>query len=103
MNISVSVNSKYLPSEDESNHSRKYSLSDISSLETSTDDTAPIQQQPSTQAARQSTTRQAQSSWDSDFHARQQVLFSGSLTGLRRQITTQNPAHVPIALLRSFF
>ena len=41
----------YLPFEDENDHLRLYSSSDISSSETFSDDTAPIQQQPPTQAA----------------------------------------------------
>ena len=67
---------EYLPSKDENDHLSLYTSSDISSSETSSDDTAPIQQHPPTQGVPQPTPRQAQSLWDSDFDGRQQVSFS---------------------------
>ena len=95
--------SEYLSSEDENDHLSLDTSSDISSSETSSDDAATIQQHPLTQGAPQPTPRKAQSLWDSNFDGRQQVSFSGSSTGLLRQITTQNPADIPIALFRQFF
>ena len=59
--------SEYLPSEDENDHLSLYTSSDISSSETSSDDATPIQQHPPTQGAPQSTPRQAQLLWNSDF------------------------------------
>ena len=99
--ISIPDN-EYLPSEDENDHLSLYTPSDISSSETSSNDAAPIQEHPPSQGAPQLTPRKAQSLWDSDFDGRQQVSFSGSSTGLLRQITTQNPADIPIALFRQF-
>lgn len=61
------TDSKYLPSEDENDHLSLYTSSDISSWETSSDDASLIQQHPPTQGAPQSTSRQAQSLWNSDF------------------------------------
>ena len=55
--IHISVDSEYLPYEDESNHSREHSLKDVSPSERSSDAIAPIQQQPPIQAACQPASR----------------------------------------------